>query len=101
MAFLVYVYPAGEHWFEKIEHFGREETNGMLNVSNKSGSFYLNVLTGNVDNFTIIIEENIVSIPEFPSWIILPLFLTIFLSVILFRKKYPITDHKNSKFIFN
>jgi hypothetical protein len=95
-AFLVYVYPAtGGQWFEQIQHFGREETTGILNICNYSGSFYLNVLTGTVNGYTIIVEQNIDSIPEFPSWIILPTFLIVTFLAITFRKRPSVNSLDN------
>jgi hypothetical protein len=71
-AFLVYIFPVtgikgSEPWFESIQHFGREETTGILYIYNHSGSFYMDVLAS-IDSYTMIIEQNIDSIPEFPSW---------------------------------
>lgn len=90
-SFLVYVFPAtgikgSEQWFESIQHFGTEETTGVLNILNYSGSFYMDVLAS-IDSYTMVIEQNIVSIPEFTSWTILPLVLSGVFVVIIFRKK--------------
>ncbi len=91
-AFLVYVFPStgikgSEQWFDSIQHFGTEETTGILDIFNHSGSFYMDVLTGNVESYSMIVEQNLDSIPEFPSWIILPLFLISTLFVIVFKKR--------------
>ena len=91
-AFQAYIFPltgikGSEQWFEKIEHYGTEETTGILNIYNHSGSFYMDVLTGNVESYSMIVEQNLDSIPEFPSWIILPLFLISTLFVIVFKKR--------------
>jgi hypothetical protein len=95
-AFLVYVYPAtGGQWFEQIQHFGREETTGILNICNHNGSFHLTVLTGTVNSYTIIVEQNIDSIPEFPSWIILPAFLSVTFLAIIFRKRPSVNSLEN------
>jgi len=74
-SFLVYIFPAtgikgSEQWFESIQHFGVEETTGILNIYNHSGSFYMDVLAS-IDSYKMIIEQNIDSIPEFPSWTLL------------------------------
>ena len=63
--------------------------NGNLNgveLLNQSGTFYMKIDSGLSDSYTIIIEQNIDSIPEFPSWTILPLFLVTALVIILYRK---------------
>jgi len=61
-------------WFESIRKRGTEETNGTLYIHDKNGTFHLTIISA-VQNYTLIIEQNLESIPEFPSWIILPLFL--------------------------
>ncbi len=70
-SFLVYIFPAsGGQWIDSIQHFGTEETTGTLNIYNQSGSFYMDVLAS-IDSYTMIIEQNIDSIPEFSSSTIL------------------------------
>ena len=59
---------------------------GILNY-NTTGSFYLLIGELYVQNYEIIVEQNIDSIPEFPSWIILPLFLTATMIGILVRRR--------------
>jgi len=91
-AFLAYVYPAtgikgSEQWFEQIEHYGTEKTTGMLTIYNNSGSFYVGVLTGNVDGYKMIIEQDIDSVPEFSSWIIIHLFVAATIVITVYKKK--------------
>jgi len=62
------------------------EKNGTLNFNWVSGTFHLS-FPPHVLYYTIIVEQNIDPIPEFPSWIILPLFLTATLIGILVRKR--------------
>ena len=76
-AFLVYIFPYSdafrrEAWFESIQHYGTEETSGTLYIHDRSGSFDMDVLAS-IESYTMIIEQDVESIPEFPSWIILPL----------------------------
>jgi hypothetical protein len=33
-----------------------------------NGSFLMRIKTGDIDSYTIIVEQNLDSIPEFPSW---------------------------------
>jgi len=73
-AFLVYIFPAtgihhSEPWFESIQHYGTEETSGTLYIYDRNGSFNMDVLAS-IESYTMIIEQNLESIPEFPSWII-------------------------------
>lgn len=84
----VYVY-AQEYpgtWFESIRKNGTEETNGTLYINDKNGTFHLAIISA-VQNYTIIVEQDLESIPEFPSWIILPLFLVATSLAITVRKR--------------
>ena len=72
--------------FASILKKGNEETNGTLYIYDRNGTFFL-IMIRAVISFTVIVEQNIDSIPEFPSWIILPLFITATLIGILVRKK--------------
>jgi hypothetical protein len=52
----------------------------------ESGTFFVDVISS-CDSYTIIIEQDVESIPEFPSWIILPLFVIATLTVIICRNR--------------
>ena len=69
-----------------IQMFVNEQKSGILKVYNQSGSFYIDV-TASIKKYTVIVEQNIDSIPEFPSWIILPLFVIGSSAVAMARKK--------------
>jgi hypothetical protein len=59
-----------------------EPPNGNLKgveLLNQSGTFYMKIDSGLSDSYTIIIEENIDSIPEFPS--LTPLMITVIVGV--------------------
>jgi len=66
-----------------------QKTKGKY-THNVSGLYSVTIETVNMNNFEVNFEvyviENIDSIPEFPSWIILPLFLTATLVIVIFRK---------------
>ena len=62
------------------------EKNGTLYFPDLNGTFFIHTAPGSSE-WTIIVEQNIDSIPEFPSWTILSLFLTASVVGILFRKK--------------
>jgi hypothetical protein len=84
----VTTYEEGEstNYFNQI----RELPSGNLigvELLNQSGTFYLEIGSGLIDSYTIIVEENIDSIPEFPSWIVLPLFLMVTGIVIVLKKR--------------
>ena len=62
------------------------EKNGTLNINNYIGTFHI-FFPPLTSNWTVIVEQNIDSIPEFPSWIILPLFLVVTFVAILAKKR--------------
>ena len=61
-------------------------TEGIYNITDYEGEFYLFIGT-NAKSYSIIVEQNLESIPEFPSWIILPLFLAATAFALAVRKK--------------
>ena len=65
----------------------RYAESGISIVNDHVGTFYISVETSwLVNDYTIIIEQNVDSIPEFPSWVILPLFVVATSIIILIRK---------------
>jgi hypothetical protein len=61
-----------------------------VELLNQSGTFYLEIDSGLSDSYTIIIEENIDSIPEFPSWTPLLIALMVVLVVaVIYRCRLP------------
>ena len=73
-------------YFETILKKGTNEKSGTLYIHNRNGTFFLGVIR-TVTSFTLVIEQDLTSIPEFPSWIVLPILLASTLAVILYRKK--------------
>ncbi len=65
---------------------GSEETNGILYINGFNGTFYMDIVS-NADSYVIIVEQNIEHIPEFPSWAILPLFLTVTMVLAIYKRK--------------
>jgi len=61
-------------------------TNNLV-VQDNIREYYLNITSEVVDRYLVIVEQNIDSIPEFPSWTFLPIFLTVTLIGILVRTK--------------
>ena len=62
------------------------QISGTLNM-NQSGEYYLYIDPMYAKNYSITIEQNIQSIPEFQSWIILPVFIVVCLFGIFHRKR--------------
>jgi hypothetical protein len=86
--FKVTTYKQGEAnpQFNQITELPNGNLQGV-ELLNQSGTFHLKIDSGLIDFYTIIVEENIDSIPEFPSGIVLPLFLIATLTIIAYRKK--------------
>ncbi len=87
--FNVYTYPHGEDalYIDDIIKTGTNDINGTSYIHNNDGTFYCKINVALTESYTIIIEQDLNSIPEFPSWIILPLFLTTTVLALLFRKR--------------
>ena len=64
-----------------------EQNNGIKYFHDKEGTFYLLLSYADLESYTIIIEQDLNSIPEFPSLLILPLFLIVTLVGLTLRKK--------------
>lgn len=72
---------------EPILTFHPEEKNGTIIIEGHSGVFFLHFSLTPIDDYSFIIEQNIESIPESPSWIFLPLFVMTTLILTLVRRK--------------
>jgi len=70
-----------------IREYGTSETSGVSYIHNQTGRFYMLISGSNIEDFVIIVEKDTDSIPEFPSWIILPLFLIATIAVTFYKKK--------------
>jgi len=88
--FSVRTYPRGENISDinsiRVDGFG--ERNGTSYIFNNEGQFYMRISTLSVvTSYTIIVEQNIDSIPEFPSLTVLPLAMTIMLFLVVVKRK--------------
>ena len=86
--FAVFAYPIkqgfrGPTYLDSIIRYGAEDTKGVSYIQDYQGTFTLNINAVETENFSIIIEQNIDTIPEFPSWTILEvgIFLVSVLSI--------------------
>lgn len=91
-SFSVFTYPQGEDimYTDVIMKMGAEDTNGTSYIHDNKGTFYMKINVGGTESYTLIVEQDLDSIPEFPSWIILPLFLVVALFGIIIRKKFKV-----------
>ncbi|MFC1486643.1 hypothetical protein ACFLRN_02995 [Thermoproteota archaeon] len=82
------VYPIGEDViFASVNSAVTGELIGILDIHNQAGTFYMKINSGNVEGYTVIVEQDLDSIPEFPLWIILPLFITATIATLVLRKR--------------
>ena len=82
------VYPLGEevNFIVSVDPEGGE-TSGITYINNNAGTFYMKINSSSGESYTVIVEQDLNSIPEFPSWIILPLLLTATLATLVLRKR--------------
>ena len=77
-----------------------EPPNGNLNgveLLNKSGIFYMKIDSG-FSSYNIIVEQNIDSIPEFPSWTPLLIILAVVMAVaVIYRQKLHKQNHRREE----
>ena len=65
--------------------FASNQIAGTLNM-NQTGEYYLYIDPMHAENYSITIEQNIDSIPEFPSWAIVSLILSSTLILIILKR---------------
>jgi len=66
--------------------FASNQIAGTLNM-NQTGEYYLYIDPMHAENYSITVEQNIDSIPEFPSWTLIAFFVTVSFAMILIRNK--------------
>lgn len=64
-----------------------DKTQGIYNITGTTGNFYLD-LGSNGLSYSITIEQNIDSVPEFGSWIVIPIALGASLFVVAYKKQH-------------
>jgi len=78
--FIVSVYPQGriQNYVAYIHSVGGSPTSGTVYVHNTTGIFYMSVEAGNLGilNYTLIVQQDLNSVPEFAPSAILPLALS-------------------------
>jgi hypothetical protein len=86
--FVIDVYEKQEDGpFLSIFDLKGENLQGSENVVNKTGDFYMIIETNNVTQYSVVIQQNLDSIPEFTGiWLVMP-FLMFIVPLLLFRKK--------------
>jgi len=87
--FSVNTYRQGEDVFsvDTLFQSGSENTTGISYVHNKEGTFYMDLSIANTESYTIIVEQDLNSIPEFPTWTITPLIMVAALIGIIYKMR--------------
>jgi hypothetical protein len=86
--FRVYTQENPDNWFKFSGHWGESgETNGTNYIHDKNGTFNLEIISS-AQNYTLIVEQDLDSIPEFSSWIILPLTMAATLIAAVIRRRH-------------
>ena len=79
---------------DTVSKTGIDETNGTLYVNGDDGTYFLGI-DSNVKSYTIIVEQDVDSIPEFSSWIqVLFLLLIVTLVGVIYRRKMHISNKR-------
>jgi hypothetical protein len=71
-----------------IKKYGTSETSGVSYIHNQTGRFYMFISGSNIEDFTIIVEKDTDSIPEFPSWaLLLVMVVAVLVIAVIYRRK--------------
>ena len=64
--FALYVYPRNDNVsIASILQMGNTTTSGTTYIHNQQGEFYLRFGVANLENYTVVIEQDTASVPEF------------------------------------
>jgi hypothetical protein len=87
--FQVITYPEGSSLItvDMISGTPGVSQNGTNYIHENPWRFYMKIGAGIIESYTIVVEQNIESIPEFPAWTILPLVLIITMFSVLIKRK--------------
>lgn len=88
-SFSFVTYPEGEDalYTDFIMKTGSSDTSGASYIHNKKGTFYSKVGIANTAGYTVIIEQDVDSIPEYATLLVIPLAsVSLLLAVVLHRK---------------
>lgn len=80
---VVYAYPQGNNTYvSQIYGYGND-TSGVSYIHNLTGTFYMTIATGpGTLSYTLIVEQDLDAIPEFPSSVTFSLILAVMLLII-------------------
>ena len=84
-----YVFPheTQSGWFSSIVKTPEnEEMSGILYVHNRSGTFHMDILATQNTTYVLIIEQDLLSIPEIPLWALILFFIILLIIAMIFKK---------------
>ena len=86
--FVIKIYKEGvSDYINLILKTGYINKSGIKNIHDNNGTFYLDITAANIDEYTIIIEQDVDSIPEFtPATVAIVLIAVSILAVVLSKK---------------
>ena len=94
--FRVFENKSEEPIYDAPSSWATNSTNGTGTLHfSKTGTFFIDCISS-CDTYTIIIEQDLESIPEFPAWIILPLLITATLVIMVCKQKLHKTPNQQS-----
>jgi hypothetical protein len=88
--FSVTTYPQDEdsHYVDSIYEIASGNKTGTHYINDNAGTFYMQIDTCIIDSYTIIVEQNTDSIPEFPSWaLLLVMVVAVLVIAVIYRRK--------------
>lgn len=87
--FSVTTYPQGEDtvYVDQIYEMANGSKTGTHYIHENDGKFYIKISLGIIDGYTIIVEQNIDSIPEFQPWIVLSIAVTTTLIAVAAKRR--------------
>ncbi len=94
----VYAQESPGTWFESVRKNGTEETSGTLYIHDRNGTFHLMIISA-VQSYTVIVEQNLESIPELPSWT--PILVTLFavaVAAVIYKRKLQANNSERDLF---
>jgi len=85
----VEIFEAGEsERLDLILKMGYYDDYGVKFIHNNNGTFYFKMTIANVDEYLVIVEQDLDSVPEFSSQMVLPLFMiATLLAALVYRRR--------------
>lgn len=89
--FSVFTYPEGEDvmFIDTIMKSGGDDTSGASYIHNDAGTFYSTINVANTESYTIIIEQDVDSVPEATTFgILILLIVSSSVGILAYRRRH-------------